>query len=270
MTSSESVITIITPSYNQAAYIEQTIQSVLRQNYARVEHIVMDGGSTDGTVEILKRYPHLIWRSEKDRGQADALNKGLALAKGDIIGWINSDDYYHQNIFGSVVEHFQKTGASWVVGRQADVFENGTLVVFKDSPKTTFDTLVRNPDIVKQQATFFKRDALNAAGGWNVDRYMVMDFDLWVRLAKISPPIMVEENWAYFRNHGAQKSSHANVLRQAAEIAEVLRREKVSSSLISMFLAVRYWYWTKGLIKARLINLGIVPERYRTRPVRQG
>src|ERR1700679_4321961 len=131
MTPSESMITIITPSYNQAAYIEQTIQSVLRQDYARGEHIVMHGGSTDGTVDILNRYPHLIWRSEKDRGQADALNKGLALAKGDIIGWINSDDYYQEDIFSSVVEHFQTTGASWLVGRQADVFENGTLVVFR-------------------------------------------------------------------------------------------------------------------------------------------
>jgi glycosyltransferase involved in cell wall biosynthesis len=270
MTPSESMITIITPSYNQAAYIEQTIQSVLRQDYARVEHIVMDGGSTDGTVDILKRYPHLIWRSEKDRGQADALNKGLALAKGDIIGWINSDDYYQEDIFSSVVEHFQTTGASWLVGRQADVFENGTLVVFKDSPKITFDALVRNPDIVRQQATFFKRDAIDVAGGWNVACYMVMDFDLWARLARISPPVMIEEDWAYFRNHGAQKSSLANVLRQAAEIAAVLRREQVSLPLISMYRAMRYWYWTKGLIKARLIDLGIVPARYRTRPVRQG
>jgi len=269
MTPSESTITIITPSYNQAAYIEQTIQSVLRQDHTRVEHIVMDGGSTDGTIDILKRYPHLIWRSEKDLGQADALNKGLALAKGDIIGWINSDDYYQENIFGSVVRHFQ-SGASWVVGRQADVFENGALVVFKDSPKILFDTLVRDPDIVRQQATFFKRDAINAVGGWNVDCYMVMDFDLWVRLARISPPVMVEEDWAYFRNHGAQKSGLANILRQAAEIAAILRREKVPLPLISMYRAMRYWYWTKGLIKARLIDLGIVPERYRTRPVRQG
>jgi glycosyltransferase involved in cell wall biosynthesis len=269
MTPSESTITVITPSYNQAAYIEQTIQSVLRQDHARVEHIVMDGGSTDGTIDILKRYPHLIWKSEKDCGQADALNKGLALAKGDIIGWINSDDYYQENIFGSVVRHFQ-SGASWVVGRQADVFENGALVVFEDSPKIVFDTLVRNPDIVRQQATFFKRDAINAVGGWNADCFMVMDFDLWVRLARISPPVMVEENWAYFRNHGAQKSSLANILRQAAEIAAVLRREKVPLPLISMYRAMRYWYWIKGLIKVRLIDLGIVPERYRTRPVRQG
>jgi glycosyltransferase involved in cell wall biosynthesis len=269
MLNSKPMISIITPSYNQAAYIEQTIKSVLDQNCDRIEHIVMDGGSTDGTIEILKRYPHLIWRSEKDRGQADALNKGLALAKGEIIGWINSDDYYQPNIFNSVIKHLKATNSPWAVGRQADVLDNGTLILFKDSPMVTFDTLVKDPDIVKQQATFFKRDALVSVGGWNVDCYMVMDFDLWVRLARIAPPVMVAEDWAYFRNHGAQKSSHANVLRQSREIAAVLRRENVSPTVIAFHRATKYWWWAKGLAKEQLINIGVVPERYRTRSVRQ-
>src|ERR1700691_3409482 len=105
---SDPMISIITPSFNQGAYMEQTIQSVLNQHCGRVEHIVVDGGSADDTVDILKKYPHLIWVSEKDRGQADALTKGLALAKGDIIGWVNSDDYYQDNIFAAVVSHFQR------------------------------------------------------------------------------------------------------------------------------------------------------------------
>jgi glycosyltransferase involved in cell wall biosynthesis len=105
----DPLISIITPSFNQGAYIEQTILSVLHQDYGHVEHIVVDGGSTDATLDVLRRYPHLKWVSEKDRGQADALNKGLALAKGDIIGWVNSDDYYQDNIFGSVVGHFRAT-----------------------------------------------------------------------------------------------------------------------------------------------------------------
>jgi glycosyltransferase involved in cell wall biosynthesis len=263
------MISVITPSFNQGAYIEQTIRSVLHQDYGRVEHIVVDGGSTDDTVDILNRHPHLIWVSEKDRGQADALNKGLALAKGDIIGWINSDDYYQDNIFASVITHFQSTDAKWLVGNLANVFDGESAVVFRQSPKVTFDALVRDPDIVRQQPTFFRREALWSVGAWNTDRYMVMDYDLWVRLAKASPPTMVNEDWAYFRNHVAQKSGHANILRQSAEITAILRREKVASRLIASHRIKKSWYWAKGLAKERLINLRIVPQRYRTRAIRQ-
>jgi glycosyltransferase involved in cell wall biosynthesis len=263
------MISIITPSFNQGAYIEQTIRSVLRQNYRPIEHIVVDGGSTDDTVDILKRYSHLNWISERDRGQADALNKGFALAKGDIVGWLNSDDYYQENIFGSVAAHFRTTGAQWMVGNLANVFGDGSQPVFRRSPRITFDSLVRDPDIVRQQPTFFSREALNSAGGWNANRYMVMDYDLWIRLAKISPPVMIDEDWAYFRNHAAQKSGHANILRQAAEIADVLRREKVALRTIASHRMRKTWYWAKGLVKERLIDLGLVPQRYRTRPIRE-
>jgi glycosyltransferase involved in cell wall biosynthesis len=262
-------ISIITPSFNQGAYIEQTIQSVLNQNCGQVEHIVMDGGSTDGTIDILKQYPHLIWRSERDRGQADALNKGLALARGAIIGWINSDDYYKEGILGSVVRHFESSGASWVVGRQAQVFDDESPVVFRDSPKITFDTLVRDPDIVRQQAAFYKRSVLNTTGGWNPGCHMAMDYDLWVRLSRFSPPIMVGEDWAFFRLHAAQKTGQANILRQSAEITAILRREKVAARLIASHRAKKSWYWLKGVAKERLIHLGIVPKRYRCRPIRR-
>ncbi|MGO8972547.1 MAG: glycosyltransferase family 2 protein [Steroidobacteraceae bacterium] len=263
------MISVITPSYNQGAYIEQTIRSVLDQNYGHVEHIVIDGGSTDDTVEILKRYPHLIWISEKDRGQADALNKGLRLARGEIVGWINSDDYYQPSIFGSVARHFRSSGAQWVIGNVANLYEGDPKVIFRRSLSISLEALLREPDIVKQQAAFFLRQALIAAGGWNADCYMVMDYDLWVRLARISAPAMVDENWAYFRNHGAQKSMHGNILRQSAEIAAILRRERVPVHRIASLRAKKRWYWIKGLAKERLLRLGVVPQRYRTRSIRE-
>jgi cellulose synthase/poly-beta-1,6-N-acetylglucosamine synthase-like glycosyltransferase len=269
MTKNNPTISIITPSFNQGAYIEQTIQSVLHQDCEHVQHIVVDGGSTDNTVDILKKYPHLIWMSEKDRGQADALNKGLALAKGDIVGWINSDDYYQDDIFGAVASHFQNTGVQWIVGNLADVFDDGSEAIFRQSPKITFDALVRNPDIVRQQATFFRREALAAMGGWNVDRHMVMDYDLWLRLVKVSVPTMVDEDWAFFRNHAAQKSGHGNILRQSAEIIAILRREGAAPRLIASHRVKAAWYWMKGLAKGRLIDAGIIPQRYRLRPIRK-
>jgi glycosyltransferase involved in cell wall biosynthesis len=267
---SAPLISIITPSFNQGPYIEQTIQSVLDQDLPLVEHIVIDGGSTDGTLDILRRHPHLVWRSEKDRGQADALNKGLAIAKGEYIGWLNSDDYYRKNIFGSVVRHFRASGASWVVGKLADVFEDGSHIVVRGSPTITFDALVRDPDIVRQQPTFFRREALKGVGGWNVGCHMVMDYDLWIRLTRISAPLMVDEDWAYFRNHAAQKSGHSNILRQSAEIAAILRRERVAPRLIAGHRIKKSWFWMKGYAKQGLISCGMLPRRYRSRPIRQG
>jgi glycosyltransferase involved in cell wall biosynthesis len=261
-------ISIITPSYNQGRYIEQTLGSVRDQDLV-AEHIVMDGGSTDGTVAILGRHPHLIWRSEKDDGQADALNKGLALASGEIIGWVNSDDWYVPNILGSVAAHFAKTSASWVVGNLADVFEEDPNVRFRRSPAVTFDALARNPDIVRQQPTFFRRELLLAAGGWNKRCHMAMDYDLWIRLSRLAPPLMVDENWAYFRNHAAQKTGQANILRQSREITAILRREGVAGHRIAAHAARKRWYWLKGSVKQRLVAAGLVPERYRTRPLRQ-
>src|SRR6266481_7579947 len=107
-------ISIVTPTFNQAAFIEEALLSVKEQHYENVEHIVIDGASTDGTVELLRRYcgqpgwEHLRWISEPDRGQSDALNKGCQLITGDIVGWLNSDDRYRPRCFAEVVEAFNK------------------------------------------------------------------------------------------------------------------------------------------------------------------
>ena len=265
-----SKISIITPSYNHACFIEQTILSVLNQGYANFEHIVIDGGSTDNTVEILTKYPHLIWVSEKDRGQADALNKGLGRATGDIIGWINSDDYYQEHIFSSVAGNLIDPATQWVVGNVANQFDDGDAPRFRKSQDVTRTALIGDPDIVRQQPTFFRREFLLRAGGWNAEFYMAMDFDLWMRLVRWSAPLMVDEDWAYYRNHAAQKSSHANILRQMREISAILRREQVSWSQIAPHQCKKRWYWFKGLLKARLASAGLVPGKYRNRPVRIG
>ncbi|MBP7435874.1 MAG: glycosyltransferase [Bacteroidales bacterium] len=101
-------VSIITPSYNQGQFIEKTILSVLNQNYHNFEHIIVDGGSIDNTLEILKKYPYLIWISEPDKGQSDTFNKGLKVSSGEIIGWLNSDDMYKQNIFSGIVKYFDE------------------------------------------------------------------------------------------------------------------------------------------------------------------
>lgn len=102
------LISIVTPSFNSAKYIEDCIQSVLNQNYPNFEHIIIDGGSTDGTIEILKKYSHLRWISEPDEGQSDAINKGFNLAGGELIGWLNADDEYISNTFNRIIHYYRE------------------------------------------------------------------------------------------------------------------------------------------------------------------
>ena len=262
-------ISILTPSFNQGQFIEQTIRSVLDQDHADVEHIVIDGGSTDQTLDVLRRYPHLTWLSERDHGQADALNKALSMASGDIVGWINSDDFYRSRVFGSVVRHFRASAADWVIGNVSIV--NGLEQArVRPSPAIDFASLASDPDIVRQQATFFRRSVLLAVGGWNAEFFMAMDYDLWMRLVRRFPPLMVDEHWASFRAHPEQKSTAANILRQAAEIARIQQREGVAPRLITQARAKKRWYSIKGAIKKRLIDMGVLPQRFRARPLRPG
>lgn len=254
-------LTIITPSFNQGCYIEQTICSVMTQDWQHVEHIVIDGGSTDSTVDVLKRYPHLRWVSEKDRGQADALNKGLAKATGDIIGWINSDDYYEHNIFGSIVKCFEDPDVMWVTGHLTFVVDQTGELVPKKCPAISYEQLLNNPDIVCQPSTFFRRSFIEQIGGWNPEFFMVMDFDLWVRLAKIACPRMINENLAYFRIHALQKTSHMNTLRQKRELLTILTREHVHWTITTRISLQKNWATLKGRVKELLLKLRIISPK---------
>jgi glycosyltransferase involved in cell wall biosynthesis len=212
-------ISILTPSFNQGKYIEQNIQSVLNQNYKNFEHIILDGGSKDNTLEILKKYPHLRWISEKDNGQSHALNKGLAMATGEIIGWLNSDDFYEKNVFGEVAASFSSPDVSWVKGDIILLNEQKNTAVQICSNAFSFESIKKGkPWEVAQPGTFFTRVAALGAGGFDESLYMAMDGDLWIRLAKISAPVIAHKTWAYFRVHENQKTNGSNVRKQIREI----------------------------------------------------
>lgn len=179
------LVSIITPSLNQGRYIEETIQQVLNQTYAPIEYLVMDGGSTDETISILRRYDERIqWRSEPDRGQADALNKGFRLAAGEIIGWINTDDVYYPHAVQVAVEAFQADpDLDLVYGDGLYTDENGTIAWWFPTLEFSIEGFL-DRCILLQPTAFFRKRVLDRVGRLREDLHHCMDYELWIRAAK--------------------------------------------------------------------------------------
>lgn len=203
-----TLVSVITPSYNQAAYLEQTIQSVLGQDYPRIEYMVIDGGSTDSSVEIIKKYQDRLayWVSETDSGQAEAINKGLARAKGDVIGWINSDDYYMLNTVSVAVRCFeQNPEVMMVYGDMVAIDGNGqTINVLRYKQLSLQDLLCFQ--IIGQSSVFFRRSALEKTGLLETTFHFMLDHHLWIRLAGQGKILHVPQIWSAARYHSQAKN----------------------------------------------------------------
>ena len=203
------LVSIITPSFNQAQYLEATMHSVLNQDYAHIEYIVVDGGSTDGSVEIINKYADRLawWVSEKDQGQTDALNKGFAHATGDILAWLNSDDTYQPGAIAEAVEYFKAHPETGLLYGNANFINSDGEVIGKfPSRQTDYRRLRQGYVHVSQQASFFRANLWRQVGPLDPSFYFAMDYDLWVRLAALAPVIYLPRLWANFRLHGDAKT----------------------------------------------------------------
>jgi glycosyltransferase involved in cell wall biosynthesis len=202
-----TLVSIVTPSLNQATYLRDAIESVRAQSHPEVEHVVVDGGSTDGTLEILAEYDDLRWVSEPDRGQSHALNKGFALARGEILGWLNADDAYEPHAVAEGVRALAETGAGLVyadVTRVDDDYVNPRRI--RSRPSFDLWTELNLGCGIYSPAVFFTREALEAVGGVDEDLHLTMDYDLWLRIGKRFPVRHVDAVWAVQRLHAGAKS----------------------------------------------------------------
>jgi len=191
-------ISVITVTLNAGRFLADCLDSVVAQGDSLFEHIIVDGGSTDSTLEIVKKYAttdsRIRWISEPDRGISDAMNKGVALATGDIICHLNSDDYYaHPQVFSTVLNLFaQKPACLWLTGGFSFVSENGTLIRDFRARRYSFRRLVRG-NILFHSSTFIKRELFNSVGGFNLSISLCMDYDLFLRLGSVISPLVVDE-----------------------------------------------------------------------------
>ena len=202
------LVTIITPSYNQAEFLERTILSVLSQSYQDIEYGIVDGKSTDGSIQIIKKYQdELAWFvSEKDRGQAEAINKGFKLAKGEFIAWLNSDDEYLPGVVDLAIKVFEKYPQAAIVHGDVLAVDAKDQVINKITYEDWGLPGLMRFRIIGQPAVFMRKSILDKAGYLNPSYHLLLDHQLWLRMGQMGEIVYIPETWAKARFHENAKN----------------------------------------------------------------
>lgn len=202
-------ISLITPSFNQAKFLEKTLNSVLSQGYPNLEYIVMDGGSTDGSVDIIKHYADELsyWASEPDDGQTDALIRGFSKATGEILGWLCSDDVLEPNSLDEMSRFFlDNPEANVVYGDSLWIDPEDGLIKSRKEHAFSRSVLLYEHNFIPQPSTFWKRELYREVGGLNPDFNVAMDADLWLRFSEVTDIHHVRKCWSRMRIYPEQKT----------------------------------------------------------------
>ncbi len=242
-------VSVVTPSYNQGQFLEQTIQSVLSQDYPNIEYIIIDGGSTDDSKEIIERYADQVdyWVSEPDNGQSDAINKGFRQATGEIIAWLNSDDVYLPGAVSTAVEQFRKNRElTLFYGDCVFIGERGEFLrYFDECEEYNRFRLLNCSDFIMQPTTFFRRDAAEAVGFLDESLNWAMDWDLWCKLVVAGGQVHFEPALiAANRDYGETKTNVGGG-RRILEIHHVVKRHRTT---LYPHAILSYWV---GMLKGR-------------------
>ncbi len=240
-------ISVITPSYNQGQFIEETIKSVVEQNYPNLEYIIVDGGSTDNSVEIIKKYakkyPKIIkWISEKDRGQPDALNKGFKMATGEIVGYLCSDDKYANNALFEISSFFKSnpnaklvTGDYYIINQKGEIIHSFINLYKKFLWKFNSYYLYLFVNYINQPSTFWRKELFDEFGYFDISLQYEFDYEWWLRVLSKNKLYIINKKLSYFRLHPFSKSGKSYI-KQFDEEFDIVRK-KVKNRV---FLFVKY------------------------------
>ncbi|WP_020401562.1 glycosyltransferase family 2 protein [Gracilimonas tropica] len=201
-------ISIVTPSYNQVEFLERTIQSVLNQNYPNLEYIIIDGGSTDGSVDIIKKYENQLnfWVSEPDNGQTEAINKGLSKITGDIWAYLCSDDTYEPNTLNLVAEFFSKNKSNYVLYGDCNFINERDIVTRKKTTGNFSKNKLKRKNFIYQPSVFLKKEVLEECGLFEEDLHYTMDYEYWLRISDKYEFSYMPVPLANYRLHDASKT----------------------------------------------------------------
>ena len=254
-------ITVVTPSFNQADFLEETIDSVLSQNYPDLEYIIIDGGSKDGSVEIIKKYEKYLayWISEPDKGHGNALNKGFSRSTGEIMGWLNSDDKYYPWTFKTIAEIFTLYGdVNWITGIASAFNENGVLTTINNWKRNEYDFMSGNYKWIQQESTFWRRSLWEKAGSFIDESYKLMvDGELWTRFFQLDTHWHIQAVIGGFRKHSANRGriNESIVEAEMVSACETLRFGEREENLKELIKVLDIQEERRKLTKHRILKL---------------
>lgn len=259
-------VSIITPSYNQGQFIEETILSVLNQEYPNLEYIIIDGGSTDNSVDIIKKFEKELtyWVSEPDKGQSDAINKGFHKSTGEILHWLNSDDVLVPNIISKVVQYFNDhCEIGCVIGDQINIDKNGNQLNIVKAIPFHFSTALYGACMVPQPATIFRRKAWEKTGDLSISLQYQMDFEYFLRMAKADVRFgLLKEPVAKFRLHANSKtiSEYNNLVWGSNRIIQnkFLKFQVKEKGFLGYYMKFMKWFFRLRAFFIRSITRGDV------------
>lgn len=239
----DALVSIITPTLDMCDRLKRCIDAVHAQTYGRIEHVVVDGGSSDGTIAYLESEGRVRWISEKDDGQSDALNKGFGMASGDVLTWLNADDTLDARAVEAAVEALRREPGAGLAYGDVEIVMGDRRWVEKPPATLTLDSF-RRGNVISQPGTFFTRWAFDAVGGQVDPEFsLTMDFELWLRFATAGiEAVYVPRTLAHFEIHSESKTGSQSPLRFAEEDARALRKHGMVHEAA---MAIDRWWWNQ-------------------------